>query len=492
MSASKDRILRKQQIEAGTDKRSIAAAEEAKKRRKTNITYTVVAVLLVIFFAFIFYYNSALPARNTTAVTIDGEKYSVAQTDYFYSMNYMNFYSNYADYIQNGMFFNPQESLADQMYSEDTSWRQYFLDSAVDSMTEIQVLNKAAEEAGFVLPEEDRAEYEDALQQIRDNWSSLGYSSLKQYLNMNYGKGVTMDMVEEELLRSYIASAYLRSVYDGYEYTDEELDAYYAENAADLDVISYVYYSVTDDTTDAQAIADAVNGTDEETFTAYLADNLDGAAPTSLTNAGSSISELYADWLMDPARTAGDAAAFTDETNDISYAVMFLDHDTNDYAPVSFRHILINAEDADGDGVFSQEEIDAAEARAQEIYDEWLAGEATEESFGELANTYSTDGGSNTVGGLYETVVKNQMVPPINEWLFDEARQPGDTTVVTYDGANYTGAHVVYFVGTDEESYADQLSDNALRNDALTQWLQGLKDAAVVTTSHMKMCGKNH
>ena len=45
MSASKDKILRKQQIEAGTDKRSIAAAEEAKKRRKSNIQYAVIGTL---------------------------------------------------------------------------------------------------------------------------------------------------------------------------------------------------------------------------------------------------------------------------------------------------------------------------------------------------------------------------------------------------------------------------------------------------------------
>ena len=114
MSASKDRKLRKQQIEAGTDKRTQAEAKAKAQRRKTNITYSVVAAVLVVFFAFIFTYNSTFPNRHTTAVTINGQDYSVAQLNYYYSNAYMNFYNNNYYYIMMGVAFDPQQSLADQ------------------------------------------------------------------------------------------------------------------------------------------------------------------------------------------------------------------------------------------------------------------------------------------------------------------------------------------------------------------------------------------
>lgn len=490
MSASKDRITRKQQIEAGLDKRTKAAAEEAAKRRKSNITYTIVAVVLVIFFAFIFIYNSSLPVTHTKAVTIDGEDFTAAQVNYYYSSSYMNFYNTYSAYISYGLFFDPNQSLKDQMYSEDMTWREFFLDSAVENMTQVYALNKAAEEAGFTLSDEQMAEYEDVIAQTETAWSSLGYSNLDQYINLNYGKGVTLDIIKDELYRTYVASAYSDSVYDSFQYTPAELDAYYAENADDLDTIEYAYYSDYDGTVDTQAVAAAVNGTDADTFTEYMTANYEDAEAVTLSYQGSNLPEAYAEWLLDASRTAGDTTTFDEEG--YTTVVMFLDRDKNDYNTVSFRHILVMAQDADGDGVYSEDEMAAAAASIEDIYAEWQAGAATEDSFAELANTYTEDGGSGTNGGLYETVTKDSMVAPINDWLFDAARQPGDTEIIEYQGDNYTGVHLVYFVGQDDLTYAETMADSALRSDAYSDWMTAEEEALDVTVRSLSLCGKHH
>ena len=164
MSASKDKLNRKQQIEAGTDKRTAAQAKEKAQQRKSAITYTIVAVVLVIFFAFIFIYNSNWPSRHLTAVTIDGKDYSVAQANYYYSAAYMSFYNSYADYMNYGLFFDPNESLDDQEYSEGMSWRDYFRDAAVQNMAQIQMFCDEAEAAGFTLSEEDQAAYDEQME----------------------------------------------------------------------------------------------------------------------------------------------------------------------------------------------------------------------------------------------------------------------------------------------------------------------------------------
>ena len=491
MSASKDKINRKQQIEAGTDKRTLAAAEAAKKRRKTNIQYTVVAVILVIVFAFIFIYNSTLPTRHTTAVTINGQKYTPAQVNYYYSNSYMSFYNTYYDYLSYGLFFDTSSSLSSQMYTEDMTWRDYFLDSAIANMTEVQILCDAAEAEGYTLPEDIQAQYDASIESLETSWSSMGYSSLEQYINMNYGKGVDIDMIREELYRNYLAASYAQHLNESYQYTPEEISAYYAEHADEYDMISYVYVTDYDGLiTDADSIVSATQGGTEDDFTAYMEENYPDLSTYSLTYGGSDLPSSFGEWLLDDARVPGDVTAISDEES--ATVVMFLDRNTNEYHPVSFRHVLILAQDTDGDGIYSDEEISAAAETAQNLYDEWLAGDATEDSFAELASANTDDSGSSTNGGLYETVTQGQMVEPIDTWLFDEARQPGDTEILSYDGSNYTGTHIVYFVGEDDMTYAEYVSDNAMRSNDYTEWMTAQKDAAEVNIHSLSLCGKNH
>ena len=106
---------------------------------------------------------------------------------------------------------------------------------------------------------------------------------------------------------------------------------------------------------------------------------------------------------------------------------------------------------------YTQEAWDACQAAAQKLLDEWLAGERTEDSFGELANEHSDDqGGQVTNGGIYEDVVIGDMVKPFEEWMFDESRQVGDYGLVK---TNY-GYHIMYYVGGEEIWYAE--AKNAL------------------------------
>ena len=208
MSASKDKIYRREQRAAGiVDKKEAARAEEAAKARKHTITYGVVALVIVLLVAFVFIYNSALPSRSFTAVTIGDEDYSVAEMNYYYSNTYQNFYSTYAQYIQYGMMFDTSAGLDNQTYSEEQTWREYFLDVSIDDMKQIQVLCDAAKDAGFTtLPEEYQAQYDAACASLETSWESNGYSSLTQFINLVYGKGVDFELVKSEMYRSMLAA----------------------------------------------------------------------------------------------------------------------------------------------------------------------------------------------------------------------------------------------------------------------------------------------
>ena len=94
----------------------------------------------------------------------------------------------------------------------------------------------------------------------------------------------------------------------------------------------------------------------------------------------------------------------------------------------------------------------------------------TEEVFAELANTYSEDEGPNTNGGLYENIAKNQMVKPVNDFLFLPRRVAGDTGLVYEENAKYAGYHLLYFVGRGQ-TYADFIADQNLRQKDYGEWL---------------------
>ncbi|MBR4309343.1 MAG: peptidylprolyl isomerase [Oscillospiraceae bacterium] len=110
---------------------------------------------------------------------------------------------------------------------------------------------------------------------------------------------------------------------------------------------------------------------------------------------------------------------------------------------INIRHILIQPEGEEAD--WTEESWAAAEATAQEIYDQWLA-DPTEEYFSALAIEHTTDPGSQESGGLYENVAPGDMVTEFNDWCFEDGRQVGDHGIVktTY------GYHIMFFSGVTE------------------------------------------
>lgn len=124
----------------------------------------------------------------------------------------------------------------------------------------------------------------------------------------------------------------------------------------------------------------------------------------------------------------------------------YASHDiTKDGHLVDVRHILImpegGATDDSGNTVYTDEEWQACQEKAEELLKAWEDGEKTEESFAALANEHSADGGSNQKGGLYENVTPGQMVEEFDAWCFDDSRKAGDTGLVK----TVFGYHIMYF-----------------------------------------------
>lgn len=152
----------------------------------------------------------------------------------------------------------------------------------------------------------------------------------------------------------------------------------------------------------------------------------------------------------------------------------------------SVRHILIQPQggtaDESGNIVYSEDEWTSALSEAERILKQWQEGEATEESFAALANTYSADGGSNTTGGLYEQIhLDSSYVPEFKSWAIDVARKSGDVEIVktTY------GYHIMYFVSG--ENYFEYLVGEQLVAERIQEKLLAVKAEYPMEVNYKKI-----
>lgn len=306
--------------------------------------------------------EAVVSAREKVVATAGEYELTLGQLQVYYWMEFRNFMSQYGTYAS---YFGLDVSkpLDTQMCSgleEARTWQQFFLEGALNSWNNYRAMAAEADANGFELTEEQRATIDNAAAELEEAATANGFESGIAMLHSSLGAGAELEDYVYFMELYYKANGYYAQIAQGFEPTDEQLDAYFEEHA-------------------------------------------EGYAASGITK---------------------------------------------DTKLVNVRHILVYPEGADGTNLatqeFSEEAWAASEKKAQEILDQFLAGDKTEESFAALANEYSEDPGSNTNGGLYENVSEGEMVAAFNDWCFDAARQVGDTGIVK---TNY-GYHVMYFSGS--------------------------------------------
>lgn len=497
MSASREKKQRISSAANGPTEKERRQAEAARKERSKTILYTVVGVILAVLVVALLVWHSGIFTKGKVVATVNGKDYTVAEMGYYYYPT-ANMYSQYG------------------LTMDAETLRQ----SAVDSLQRYAALAAAAEADGVTLSEEGAQSVENTIQQLK-NYAAQNNTSFKTYIRNVYGPYMTESLLRECLTRDTLAQEYYTAHADTLTYTDDDLTAYYDEHTDDMD--TFTYSSVFIDgsapsTTDADG--NTVEATNAEKATAMstakatadklLQDLEDGgdfdtlaAAATqsgsedsdettsyettvvgsSLANGFSSGSADCVSWLTNEGRQEGDLTVI--EVADSGYWVLRFTGralDTESYGSADVRHILIKAELAEDATKPTDEAMDAAKAKAQEILDEYNAGDKTAESFGALAEQYSEDTGSNTNGGLYEGITPStSFLPAFIDWTFADGRQPGDTGLVENDQEGQYGWHVMYL--QDHTLTWKYTAENALKSDALSTWTEELEGTYPVTTN---------
>ena len=495
--------------------------EEALRQQRTArysaIAGVVVVLIVVAVLATKIY--GGYQDKHGTYVTVGEHEVQRAEYECYYYSSINSLYSYYGNYLSY-MGLDLSQPLDQQTYMDDMTWKDYFDQQAVEQLKQVYALTEEAEAAGF---EYDAAADVDAAVESLETSAGDADMTVSEYVKASYGSLATLDNVKSFVEKSSIATAYYNSVEDATEVTSDEVNAYYDENKDNYDSVDYLICKIEADMpeeeteaaeTDAETeIAEsetlseeeqAAKEAEEEAVKAAAMEEAKAKADEMLTQVTdeSSFSPLYADyatdntvefektnvkksavsptavaeWLFDNARQAGDKTVIEDSTNNAYYVVYFKERYLDHAKTVDVRHILIRADAETTDDMTDEEKTTAeenakseAKKKAEDVYEEWKNGDATEDSFAALANTYSEDTGSNTNGGLYEAVTQGQMVTSFNDWIFDVARKPGDTDIVESE----YGYHIMYFVGDNAEQWYVNI-ENTLRSNKMQEYITNL------------------
>ncbi len=394
-------------------------------------------------------------------------------------------------------------------------------------------LAKLAEEKGSAvtideaLSKEDKDQINDYMKELKEHALSSGYGGVNKFLSAVYAPGVTEGALRRYLKIEALAYAYVEDYLDSLTYTDEQLTEYRDETPDSFKKIDYVYYTFSEtykkDATSAEkaeayakakAAAEAfvaehktvesfkdgiyelekakknaaTTTTTATTTAATTGDPAEEAAKEkeslvskyvstgilyNSTKAEAADTKAYYEWAYNADRVANDTYVqeVKASNGDLSYTVYIIVNGTyiDEYDSQSVRHILFDV-DTSLKGTVLEKAYEAAKKEAEKVLDEYNKGDKTAEKFGELAKEHTADSNGED-GGLYENVLKGQMVTEFEDWIYSADRKEGDVELVK----TQYGWHLMYYVGKGKTAWK-VTAESGLKNDDYEKKLEELKE----------------
>jgi len=485
----------------GATRRDVRTQKEKNSQKKTRtITIAVISVLIVVFVGALII-NSSFIRRSASAITIDGVSFSVAEFDYFYNwavFEYTDFiHQNMPDFA-GGMLPNRERPFASQIQDTNTNatWADFFVDRAITNMSGIVQLYNAARASGFEMSDENIANMEAQFNMLIHE-GELGsarqpilHPTPMSYLQAIYGNALNEATLRRVLELTFTAWSYSDHVRESLAYTQDQLEAFYMDNADAFDIFRYrmlmiepeiqdpADFTTGDELADAQDEAEAVAAQRAEEIIAIITSEEDFIAAALMENPiahadprstfvqqqGEFLNPQLADWLADETRQPGDITSI--EVNNAHQIVFFIERDTNNYHMAEMRQLLFLREDvfpedfADGEDdpefIAASEAVEAdVRARGEAALAAFEAGGSLEQVLIDMIPDFSDDP---TEGGFYDNIARApfqgvinramQVVPELEDWLFDPARQAGDFELVRTEAFGY---HLMFFAGHGEQ-----------------------------------------
>lgn len=411
---------------AQTEKKEKKANQsKAQKRAKWLVPTIIIVIALVL--ALLYYFG--VPQRSINVVKFDnGTKVTVAEYEYYYKAIYNNiantsyqyeqyygaYYGEGAGQMMTGFDYaktpkNQECTLTEEdtgikldpeVYGENPTWADFLKEYAIEQAKEINAVYNAAIKAGVSLTDEEKAEIDKQIEELRSSAAENNYS-LNAYLMQTYGRGMNEKMLRKIMTKQTLASSYMTAKETEFTdaVTEEDILNYYKDNQNDYNKVTLRYFSIdaepatnveAQEATETTEAVEGTNYTDEElaamtketleakkaeaeefydkvsegnfdslsyqyaeedykdyydTESDMYSDTYTTAADVNYSSLESYFGKDVADWAYDSSRELGDKFLSTQELDDgcTSFVIVLmssLPSKDDTLQPVSARHIL--------------------------------------------------------------------------------------------------------------------------------------------------------
>jgi hypothetical protein len=422
--------------------------------------------------------NSGVPQRKLTAAVVGPVEVKAVDINYYYYQQMVNRYGlNPADP-------ETKETLKAPSGVEGFKTNaDYLKDQALQELQGDIMLADLAQKEQIELDSERLERINAYVSSLKAAASREG-KSFENFLLGNFGPGINEDLLTEISYRLLLADKYANDKADSFVFSSAELEEGYARDPDGYDVVDYRIFTFAAETKSGATEAEKTKAmeeagskaeemldkiTDDESFRQLSQEYAKDDEKELYQNndislhKGRHMSEVpvlaQKNWLFDEDREPGDKTVI--ESVSSYYVLMFTGRSRPDYERVDVRHILLVADRNQG----TEEQIEAARKKADEVLAEYKKGDQTQEAFAELAMLNSADGNA-AEGGLYTGISLGQMVSEFEDWCFDPQRKTGDTGIVQTD----FGFHVMYYVGTSGLDWVLNV-EQTLRNEAFQAFI---------------------
>lgn len=284
---------------------------------------------------------------NGTYVKIGNYDLTQLEYDYYFNSTANNYISTYS-YLLSYMGLDASKDYADQVYSGEMTWKDFFDQMTVARIKEVKALKDDAAKTGFTFDE--AAEYQTFQENLSQAAAAAGESEGQYYKNF-YGEYATAENMEGFVKDNLLASAYYQKLMEDRTPSQEEIDAYYEENKMNYDTVDYRSFTfqradITENSEEADrtaAVEEFQKSAEEfqsrleagEDFNAlcieYAADEETKAKYEDTANDASLTQDVnyerayyvYSAWLFDEARTEKEITVVPDVANGRCYVLQF-------------------------------------------------------------------------------------------------------------------------------------------------------------------------
>ena len=265
---------------------------------------------------------------------------TAAGFSYFYWASYTSFLNYHGSDAQN--YLDLYTPLDQQMYSEDTTWQDYFINDALMAFRQYCVLNDQADAAGFELSETAQNALANAEEELQGTAEAMGFETIDEYLKANYGDGATMENYLEYIHDHFVVQEYTAQLQSSFDFSDQEIEDYYDQNVEtyeaagvfkndvkmaqlrylmilpedqsdeSYDAIDAVFYEMLDDweTWEDKSEEGFMSFGEKWSERGFAQDYLDAVAP------GKIYFSYFDDWVFDEPRSPGDTRTWVMESGD--------------------------------------------------------------------------------------------------------------------------------------------------------------------------------